>query len=96
MKVPDNASAGKTDSTLSGAGVTSQINVGSIKPVGHRTVEGSRPGDHRAAKNGNDVTAFAKESPGPRDAKGQARTSKYNVDSPADPIKGGSGSAESE
>lgn len=82
--------------TTNGMTVPSQITVGSIKPVGHRTVEGSRPGDHRAAKNENDVTAFAKNSPGPREAKGQARTSKYNVDSPADPIKGGSGSAESE
>ena len=82
--------------TTTGMNVGSQVEVGSIKPVGHRTVEGSRPGDHRAAKNENDLTAFAKNSPGPREAKGQQPKSKFDVDSPADPIKGGSGSAESE
>ncbi len=82
--------------TTNNMNVGSQVEVGPIKPVHRKTIEGSTPGDFRDNDSSDFSTDFAKNSPGPREAKGQARTSKFNVDSPADPIKGGSGSAESE
>ena len=37
-----------TSDTTSGMSVSSPVSVGPVKPTGHKTVEGSRPGDHRA------------------------------------------------
>lgn len=60
---PDNSSLNNDHVTP----VASQVDVGAIKPVDRRTIEGSTPGDHRAPANTNDLTGFAKNPPGPRE-----------------------------
>src|SRR6266849_4672303 len=40
----------------SGMSVSSQVNVGPMKQVGHNSYEGSNQGDHRAPKIGADIT----------------------------------------
>ena len=60
-------------SVTSGMSLSSPVTVGPIKPVDRKTIEGSTPGDHRAPALKADITAFAKNSPGPREPKGQSQ-----------------------
>lgn len=51
----------------SGLSVGSQVNVGPVKPVDHKALEGTNPGDHRS--KGADAKLPA--NPGPREQMGQ-------------------------
>lgn len=53
-----------------------------VKPVDSKSLQGSYPGDHRAPANKDDITAFAKNSPGPRESAPQYRGSKFEQDPP--------------
>ena len=79
--------AGSTgvDSINSGMNVGSQVNVGPIKPVDRRTVEGSTPGDHRT--NGAPVDmSFAFNPPGPRQFPLQRPISGHSPSAPSAPV----------
>jgi hypothetical protein len=78
------ANSGPQQGTInSGFTVGSQVTVGAIKPVDRKTLEGSTPGDFRAPALSADVTAFAKNSPGPREQVGQFPLSGKQVATPA-------------
>src|SRR5919108_6605081 len=55
------------DRVTSGMTVGSQVNVGPIKPVDRKTLEGSTPGDTRAKA----APAVLPNNPGPREQVGQ-------------------------
>jgi hypothetical protein len=69
-------------STTSGMSVGSQIPV-AVKPVDRLTITGSTPGDHRAPALAADITAFAKNSPNPRENVGQFPLSARTPAAPA-------------
>lgn len=77
--------AGGTDSINSGFNVGSQVNVGTVKPVDHKTIEGSTPGDFRS--NPGDVAATsvasATDNGGPRSQVGQFPLSGKQAPTPA-------------
>jgi hypothetical protein len=62
QKMPGSPSS---DSVTSGMTVGSQVNVGAIKPVDRKTIEGSYPGDSRS-EDETDITAQFKNQAGPR------------------------------
>jgi hypothetical protein len=61
-----NGTGTKGSTTTSGMDVGSQVNVGPMKPVGSKTLEGSYAGDHRAPANKADITAAFKNQSSPR------------------------------
>lgn len=64
---PANGSVGKNDVT-SGMNVSSQVNVGAIKPTDSKTLEGSYAGDHRVTA----APAVLPQNPEPREQMTQA------------------------
>lgn len=70
---PGSKSPAQTDQATDGTGAESVTGVPviNVKPVDRRTLQGSTPGDFRAPASTSDITAFAKDAPGPRDAVGQ-------------------------
>jgi hypothetical protein len=86
-RLPSEASS---DSINSGFSVTSQIPAPTAKCVDADHLEGSNKGDHRAPANTSDLTAFAKNSPGPREAVGQFQNSRNDKGAPF--VSTGSGS----
>jgi hypothetical protein len=81
-----------SDSINSGMSVGSQLPTISAKPVDANHLVGSNQGDHRAPSLKTDITAFAKNSPGPRESVGQFKGSKYEAQPPFVSSGGGSDS----
>jgi hypothetical protein len=53
-----------------------------VKQVDHNALVGSNKGDHRQPALAADVTAFAKNSPSPRQSAGQFKGSKFEIQPP--------------
>jgi len=77
-RVPEPASA-----DLSPMGEQSQPTPIVVKPVDFKTITGSYAGDHRAPALATDITAFAKNSPNPRENVGQFPLGKNTPSGPA-------------
>ena len=61
-----NKSDAHTEDSDDNFNVGSQVNVGRMKFVGNKTLEGSYAGDHRTPANTTDLTAGFKNQKGPR------------------------------
>jgi hypothetical protein len=75
---PDNSSLNNDHITP----VSAQVNVGQIKPVDRRTIEGSTPDDHRAPSRD---TVVLPANPAPRDPRGQSQVMSSRLSDPAKP-----------
>ncbi len=64
--------------TTQNMNVGSQVNVGAIKPVDRRTIEGSTPGDFRSQA----APAVLPDNPGPREGMGQSKVMSSKLDNP--------------